>query len=397
MPNRTDGYFLTIPGSVYEDANLSDAEKLFFALVSGLTVERGYCYASDEYLARRTGKNPRSVRRIVSALEDADHLRTETTPKTNGAGGRERRIYIKTSYLPKEKGVQDTGNASNLHLHDAEAFSAGGYRTPGEGTGQKCPEPSEGSGQKCPGVQDKNVRSYIEKNKEEEYITTQNSSSIPTVEAGLSELEDATTGEDRKEWEGERFWSDQDEEKNGNAIRDFLTMYDTPDPIAFSWAWKRAFGFQPPPFIKTSLYVRAFSHELTKEQVRERWEKLIAAVAVCANAGLSGSPGSIEYVLKSWKENPPGGKKAKPGKRVPLRFYKQADIDRFKEELGAIPADFVAWRHESGAFLYALSEDVRPFVVNKLIDLDLPTIRVSDWPEGLSLIYPSTKKEEVAA
>ena len=397
MPKKNDGYFLTIPGSVYDDDNLSDAEKLFFALVSGLTVERGYCYASDEYLSRRTGKNPRSVRRIISALEEAGHLKTETKPKTDGAGGRERRIYLTLSYGVNGQGVKDTGKVSNLHLRDAEAHSAGGYRTPGEGTGQKCPEPSGGSGQKCPGVQDKNVRSYIGKNKKEEYLTTQNSRSITTVEAGLDELEDATTREDgRKEWEGKRFWSDRDDEKHRNAILDFLSLYDVPDPINCSWAWKRAVGFQPSPFLKQSLYTRAFRPDLSKEEVRERWDKLIAAVAVAANAGLNGSPGSIEYVLKSWKENPPGGKKVAPEKRVPIRFYRQDELDVFKG-WGAIPADFVAWRAGNGAFVYALSEGVRPFVVNKLIDLDLPTIRVSDWPDGLELIYPSTEKEEEAA
>lgn len=393
MPKRSDGYFLTIPGSVFEDANLSDPEKLFYALISGLTVDRGYCYASDAYLSERTGKDPRTVRRLISSLEEAGHVYTETEPKTNGAGGRERRIFLSVSYLPKPAGVADISEASNPHLHDADADLGEGLRTPGEGTGQECPEPSEGTGQKCPGVQDKNVRSLYRKNKEGEYITTPNSSSITTVEAGLEILEDAATDCERKEWKGKRFWSDLDDEKHREVILDFLTMYDTPDPLAFAWAWKRAFGGQPSPLLKQSIYVRAFRPTLSEEEIRERWEKLIAAIAVAGNAGFTGSPGSIEYILKSWKENPPGGKPVPASARVPLRFYTQADIDAFKG-WGAIPSDFVATKHPKGFFCYALSGDVRPTVTHKLIELDLPTITVRDWPDGLEIIYP--KKEEAA-
>ena len=62
-------YWVLIPPIVAADHNLGDGEKVLCGIINGLTRERGYCYASNEYLAKYMGKSERSISRLLAMLE----------------------------------------------------------------------------------------------------------------------------------------------------------------------------------------------------------------------------------------------------------------------------------------------------------------------------------------
>lgn len=75
------GLYYVIPSFVMECGELEHSEIVFYALVSGLAINKGYCFASDEYLAERMRVDERTVRNWFSKLEKLQFLKRETIKK----------------------------------------------------------------------------------------------------------------------------------------------------------------------------------------------------------------------------------------------------------------------------------------------------------------------------
>jgi hypothetical protein len=56
------------------DTQLGDGDKVLCGVINGLTRERGYCFASNKYLAKYTGKSERTISRSLSTLESRGHI-----------------------------------------------------------------------------------------------------------------------------------------------------------------------------------------------------------------------------------------------------------------------------------------------------------------------------------
>jgi hypothetical protein len=247
----------------------------------------------------------------------------------------------------------------------------------------------------------KNDRSYITKNKQVVNKQEESSNTPDEEEIGLI-LPDPTPSVIRQ-WEGKQFWSDRDNESHGQVIREFISKYDAPDPINFAWAWRQAFGFRPSPLIQREVLDKILLNATTPEERTENWNKIIASVAVAANAGLSGSPKAINTILKSWADNPPGRAKGTIDatgtvrSKFPTRYYTPNSVRDLKK-CGARKSEVVGYFHpEIQKMVYALSDSVRSSVINDMIDKNLPEIKVSDWPKGLELYHYEDDKKEVAA
>jgi hypothetical protein len=67
-------YWVLIPPWVMADHDLSDGDKILCGVINGLIRERGYCYASNEYLAKYSGKADRTISRTLAILEERGHI-----------------------------------------------------------------------------------------------------------------------------------------------------------------------------------------------------------------------------------------------------------------------------------------------------------------------------------
>lgn len=124
------GFYAVIPADVRYDERIPPNAKLLYAEISALSDASGVCNAGDEWFLRCYGLSDRTVRRLLSALEEAGYVKTETVrdPETGQVTGRE--VYLGAAYAAK---------ILNDLKHQSDAQSSG----------QKCPV---ASGQKCPDI-----------------------------------------------------------------------------------------------------------------------------------------------------------------------------------------------------------------------------------------------------
>lgn len=77
-------WYAVIPASVLMDNNLSDKQKLLIALVSNLSNEKGYCFASNRYLGERLNCSEVTIRQNVTFLEEYGLLSRVLKLKASG-------------------------------------------------------------------------------------------------------------------------------------------------------------------------------------------------------------------------------------------------------------------------------------------------------------------------
>lgn len=63
-------WYAVIPSEILLDKSLSSTQKLLIALISNLTNEKGYCYASNRYLGECLGLSTGTISDNVSKLEE---------------------------------------------------------------------------------------------------------------------------------------------------------------------------------------------------------------------------------------------------------------------------------------------------------------------------------------
>ena len=91
--NFGPSYFAIITGPLLDNRALAANAKLLYASITSLTDSRGYCWASNKYLADRFGWGERTVTRLVAQLQEQGFIRTAMALNRE-TGQMERRIYI---------------------------------------------------------------------------------------------------------------------------------------------------------------------------------------------------------------------------------------------------------------------------------------------------------------
>jgi len=74
---REPSFWSIIPDSVLSATNIKANAKLLYAKVTSLQTARGYCFATNKYLAEGLGIAPDTVTRLLKDLSDAGYLRLE--------------------------------------------------------------------------------------------------------------------------------------------------------------------------------------------------------------------------------------------------------------------------------------------------------------------------------
>jgi DNA-binding PadR family transcriptional regulator len=75
----------------YLPKDMTLREKAVYAHIQSLSVQRGYCYASNRAISETLGIPDRSLYRILNKLEERGCINRRT--KSIGNTGKERRIY----------------------------------------------------------------------------------------------------------------------------------------------------------------------------------------------------------------------------------------------------------------------------------------------------------------
>ena len=107
---KTGNYHAWIPSPVLYNAELPDKAKLLFAVISGHTYVRGYCFASNAYLMKLLDIGERTLQRNLKELEKLGVIRIE-----DGDGGsKQRRIYAGINPLLQTPAKNDGENNKEI-------------------------------------------------------------------------------------------------------------------------------------------------------------------------------------------------------------------------------------------------------------------------------------------
>ena len=87
-------WIAVIPAFILYDTKLSDKDKIVYSVISNLTHEKGYCWASNKYIADLLGCSPLTISRSVSNLNKLGHIKN-TVSRT--ADGTDRKIILSIS------------------------------------------------------------------------------------------------------------------------------------------------------------------------------------------------------------------------------------------------------------------------------------------------------------
>lgn len=113
--------YCVIPYRIMYDKDLTDGEVRLYIAISSLANQRGYCFASNRYLAKSLGKSGSTIKRAMRKLEEKGFIKRDISIKDDDSNMAERKIYISYDNVfdrpedENELGVQKcTGGCLNL-------------------------------------------------------------------------------------------------------------------------------------------------------------------------------------------------------------------------------------------------------------------------------------------
>jgi len=77
-------WMAVIPATILFDNELNDRDKIIYAIISNLTHERGYCWASNKYLAQKLDCNAKTISRAIKKLSDRNYIDVEMLTNQSG-------------------------------------------------------------------------------------------------------------------------------------------------------------------------------------------------------------------------------------------------------------------------------------------------------------------------
>lgn len=113
-----NGRFAVVPMAVLNNKKISGDEKILYSLLSGLSYEEGYAYATNDYLMAHFDVSERTLQRWIKHLEEACLIRVE---RVNGHG---RKIFVVTD-LVTEEGVSLPSPKSSILPHPSSEGGPG--------------------------------------------------------------------------------------------------------------------------------------------------------------------------------------------------------------------------------------------------------------------------------
>ena len=69
---------IVIESSIVKSNSINSTDKLVYGIIKALTNNLGYCYASNDYIAKKINLSKRTISKSISNLKKANYIRVET-------------------------------------------------------------------------------------------------------------------------------------------------------------------------------------------------------------------------------------------------------------------------------------------------------------------------------
>lgn len=86
--------YVEVPMNVLLDEELSSTSKLLMGLITTLSMQNGYCYASNKYLSNLMKVSKRTITNCISSLKRKKYIEIENIPNM-------RKIYLANIFHTK--------------------------------------------------------------------------------------------------------------------------------------------------------------------------------------------------------------------------------------------------------------------------------------------------------
>ncbi len=114
LQEHRQSYYCVIPWKLLTDKSITSTAKLLYGEISALANREGYCWATNEHLAKTLGiQNPKRISLLISNLRDSNYIYVEIEENYK------RKIWLQPPTLIERQGVIEK--------------SKGGYRKPYKG------------------------------------------------------------------------------------------------------------------------------------------------------------------------------------------------------------------------------------------------------------------------
>lgn len=107
-------YYAVIPAPILLSKTLKANSKLLYGIISSLANQKGYCYASNAYLAELLSLTRQAISKLAQDLESHNFIKIELVRQGNEV--KERRIYLSGVSTNELQGVNKctTGVSTNV-------------------------------------------------------------------------------------------------------------------------------------------------------------------------------------------------------------------------------------------------------------------------------------------
>ena len=113
-----------LPAKVRYDSRLKGEAKVLYSEILLLSSQKGYCYATDKYLAESYSSSQRSINRHIASLKNLGYIKIET--KRQGKRITERHIYpLELPKITIADNEKSTAKVGNTYQGSKENFTRG--------------------------------------------------------------------------------------------------------------------------------------------------------------------------------------------------------------------------------------------------------------------------------
>ena len=113
---------LWIPGEILNNKELSLQEKFILSVILSLSKEKGYCFASNEYIAKMMNISSDRVSKILSNLNKKKLIRIQLNYKVESKKVERRKIMLNIKSEGSEKQPGNIGENDYINSYKGQAY-----------------------------------------------------------------------------------------------------------------------------------------------------------------------------------------------------------------------------------------------------------------------------------
>ena len=69
---------IILDDSIVKSNKINSTDKLVYGVIKALTNNKGYCYASNDYISKKVNLSKRTITKSIGNLRKANYIRVET-------------------------------------------------------------------------------------------------------------------------------------------------------------------------------------------------------------------------------------------------------------------------------------------------------------------------------